>query len=132
MNFENIELLTNDLAGKDERTNINISIDNIKSYDLITINQVNDILEFYNDEVNDLNKIADGFENNSLIALVKQLDPTINEEKIILETYKSIVAKSLADLKLIQIIGWNICSTTVMKNLNCIIRFLNNKLNEME
>lgn len=124
MKFEFIETIPEDIAGKDDRKDLKITNDQVKVYDNICINSINQVLEYYNEEIDYLNYLMENIDNGSMVAYIIELDDSISKDDISVETYKAIVIKTLADLQLSQTLGCNIMSSSLAKELDNRIGFL--------
>ena len=126
MKFKKLELLSEDLAGKDERKDINLNPADVKLYDEASISEINNIIRYYTGEIKEIEKLISEFDENAFI--FKLLDKNITVDYLARQEYIAVIKKCLADLELIYNIGFNIFSTAVVKELTKIIGALKSEL----
>lgn len=126
MKFKKLELLSEDLAGKDERKDINLNPEDVKLYDEASISEINNIIRYYTGEIKEIEKLISEFDENAFI--FKLLDKNITVDYLARQEYIAVIKKCLADLELIYNIGFNIFSTAVVKELTKIIGALKSEL----
>ena len=126
MKFKKLELLSEDLADKDERKDINHNPEYVKLYDEASISEINNIIRYYTGEIKEIEKLISEFDENAFI--FKLLDKNITVDYLARQEYIAVIKKCLADLELIYNIGFNIFSTAVVKELTKIIGALKSEL----
>ena len=126
MKFKKLELLSEDLAGKDERKDINLNPEDVKLYDEASISEINNIIRYYTGEIKEIEKLISEFDENAFI--FKLLDKNITVDYLARQEYIAVIKKCLADLELIYNIGFNIFSTAVVKELTKIIGALKSEI----
>lgn len=90
--------------------------DIVKEYDLAVIQQINVVLDFYNEEVEGLERIfAD--ENDFSDNLLMQIDPDISLNHIENISYEAIVKKCIVELEFILNLGFTAYSETIFQIL---------------
>lgn len=126
MVFKKLDLFSEDLAGKDERKDINLNPEDVKLYDEASISEINNIIRYYTGEIKEIEKLISEFDENAFI--FKLLDKNITVDYLARQEYIAVIKKCLADLELIYNIGFNIFSTAVVKELTKIIGALKSEL----
>lgn len=127
MKFKKLELLSEDLAGKDERKDINLNPEEVKLFDESSISEINNIIRYYTGEIKEIEKLISEFDKNATF-IFKLLDKNITVDYLARQEYIAVIKKCLADLELIYNIGFNIFSTAVVKELTKIIGALKSEL----
>lgn len=95
--------------------------DIVKEYDLVVIQQINIVLDFYKEEVDGLERIfAD--ENNFSDNLLMQIDSNISLKYIENLSYESIVKKCILELEFILDLGFTAYSRTIFQLLSDLIQ----------
>lgn len=95
--------------------------DIIKDYDLAVIQQINLVLNFYNEEVEGIEKLfAD--ENNFSDNLLMKIDPDISIDYIEKLSYNAIIKKCIVELEFILNLGFTAYSATIFKILSDLLQ----------
>ena len=95
--------------------------DFIKDYDLAVIQQINLVLNFYNEEVEGIEKLfAD--ENNFSDNLLMKIDPDISIDYIEKLSYNAIIKKCIVELEFILNLGFTAYSATIFKILSDLLQ----------
>ena len=114
MVFKKLDLFSEDLAGKDINTDLGIDPESVRLFDLNVINQVNEIIKYYMDEIQSIEEMDyveyEIFKLNDITA-----------EYIAKRTYEAVIKKTLADIELLYHIGF-----TIFSNYFIIFIFINN------
>lgn len=95
--------------------------DIIKDYDLAVIQQINLVLNFYNEEVEGIEKLfAD--ENNFSDNLLMKIDPDISIDYIEKLSYNAIIKKCIVELEFILNLGFTAYSATIFRILSDLLQ----------
>ena len=121
MVFKKLDLFSEDLAGKDINTNLGIDPESVRLFDLNVINQVNEIIKYYMDEIQSIEEMDyveyEIFKLNDITA-----------EYIAKRTYEAVIKKTLADIELLYHIGFTIFSNSLYEELSKLINSLKEEL----
>lgn len=114
--YAKINEMTNDILKDVQYDN-----DIIKDYDLAVIQQINLVLNFYNEEVEGIEKLfAD--ENNFSDNLLMKIDPDISIDYIEKLSYNTIIKKCIVELEFILNLGFTAYSATIFKILSDLLQ----------
>lgn len=114
--YAKINEMTNDILKDVQYDN-----DNIKDYDLAVIQQINLVLNFYNEEVEGIEKFfAD--ENNFSDNLLMKIDPDISIDYIEKLSYNAIIKKCIVVLEFILSLGFTAYSATIFRILSDLLQ----------
>ena len=114
--YVKINEMTNDILKDVQYDN-----DIIKDYDLAVIQQINLVLNFYNEEVEGIEKLfAD--ENNFSDNLLMKIDPDISIDYIEKLSYNAIIKKCIVELEFILNLGFTAYSATIFKILSDLLQ----------
>ena len=121
MVFKKLDLFSEDLAGKDINTDLGIDPESVRLFDLNVINQVNEIIKYYMDEIQSIEEMDyveyEIFKLNDITA-----------EYIAKRTYEAVIKKTLADIELLYHIGFTIFSNSLYEELSKLINSLKEEL----
>ena len=114
--YAKINEMTNDILKDVQYDNVII-----KDYDLAVIQQINLVLNFYNEEVEGIEKLfAD--ENNFSDNLLMKIDPDISIDYIEKLSYNAIIKKCIVELEFILNLGFTAYSATIFKILSDLLQ----------
>lgn len=114
--YVKINEMTNDILKDVQYDNVII-----KDYDLAVIQQINLVLNFYNEEVEGIEKLfAD--ENNFSDNLLMKIDPDISIDYIEKLSYNAIIKKCIVELEFILNLGFTAYSATIFKILSDLLQ----------
>lgn len=114
--YVKINEMTNDILKDVQYDNVII-----KDYDLAVIQQINLVLNFYNEEVEGIEKLfAD--ENNFSDNLLMKIDPDISIDYIEKLSYNAIIKKCIVELEFILNLGFTAYSATIFRILSDLLQ----------
>ena len=115
------EYLKFDKISDDILKDVQYKKDIVKEYDLVVIQQINIVLDFYKEEVEGLERMfAD--ENNFSDNLLMEIDSNISLKYIENLSYESIVKKCILELEFILDLGFTAYSRTIFQILSDLIQ----------
>ena len=126
MNYLNLNKIDEGIAGQDKRKNLYLTKEDIKKYDTLIINKINELVNHFNNECSYIFSLD--LDLNKFINFSLQHNEDLSLEGVQILIYRSLLNKTLSDLEIIRRLGWQIMGTSVAKALIMMMGQIGNEL----